>query len=189
MAKVTQLIDDTDGSIATQTITFGAFGKEYEIDLNDTNASAFLADLTHFATAGREVVRERPIIVRGGKTRTKKTVPAGSTSELREWARQNGWPDLGDRGRVAADIVKAFNERPQGPQTVIGEDNMADVVAEITGDSDTNGSVTTVETSAPKPGKSAPLPKVPRARLPKVSNPAVSPFEIPNPADTALLHG
>lgn len=180
MARVTKLIDDTDGSEATQTVTFGAFGKTYEIDLNDPNASAFLATLTHYATKGREVTRETPKSSKSTRTAGKSSGPAGSTSELREWARQNGWPELGDRGRVSGDIVKAFNERPQGPVTVVGEDDISDVVAEIkapvisTNTKDTN--------SATKLPKVTPLPKQPREKI----KPSTTPF---NPADSALVHG
>jgi hypothetical protein len=172
------MVDDVDGSEATQTITFGAFGKTYEIDLNDSNASNVLNCLTRWATAGREVVRESPkspTRTRGAQTTDK---PSGSTSEMREWARQNGWPELGDRGRVAAHIVKAFNERPQGPVAVVGEDNVQDVVEEIKAETNTDS----VTARLPKVN---PLPKVPRKALNAAPKVVANPF---NPADSALLH-
>lgn len=181
MAQVTKLIDDTDGSEATQTITFGAFGKEYEIDLNDANAAAFLADLTRYATAGREVRRDKIKTHRTTRTPGKQSGSTGGTSELREWARANGY-EVSDRGRVAAHIVKAYEERPQGPVTIIGEDDMRDVVASLvsTPESTTQAVFVQPDVNPPTPDMPAkPNPKVPRKSVTKK----------PNPADTAVLHG
>ena len=49
------LVDDLDGSEATETVTFGLDGTTYEIDLNDGNAAALRDALSGYIGHGRKV--------------------------------------------------------------------------------------------------------------------------------------
>ena len=49
------LVDDLDGTEATETVTFGLDGTSYEIDLNDANASALREALSGYVGHARKV--------------------------------------------------------------------------------------------------------------------------------------
>lgn len=97
------LVDDIDGSDATQTVSFGIDGASYEIDLNDEHAAALREALASYVGHARKVSR-------GGSRRTSRSSGAsGGTSakEIREWARSNGH-DVPERGRIPAEIREAY---------------------------------------------------------------------------------
>ncbi|MGL5808565.1 MAG: histone-like nucleoid-structuring protein Lsr2 [Nocardioides sp.] len=98
------LIDDIDGSIATQTVAFGLDGSSYEIDLNDANAAALRDYLAGFVGYARKAAGG------GGRRGRRGTVTAlgPSTKQIRDWARSNGH-EVSDRGRVSADVRAAFD--------------------------------------------------------------------------------
>lgn len=112
--KVTvTLIDDVDQeSVADESVEFGLDGVTYEIDLCEDNAAALREQLDYWIQHARKV---------GGRKRGKAapSVPAGrkapragadreQTAVIREWARNNDLP-VSARGRIAADIVEAYN--------------------------------------------------------------------------------
>ncbi len=94
------LVDDIDGSDATETIAFGLDGATYEIDLNDKHAAALRDALSGYLGHARKVTTSR-----GRKAKTSTTGP--SARELRDWARSNGY-EVSDRGRVPANVRDAF---------------------------------------------------------------------------------
>ncbi|MBM0124412.1 histone-like nucleoid-structuring protein Lsr2 [Pimelobacter simplex] len=98
------LVDDIDGTDATQTVSFGLDGANYEIDLNDENASALREALAAYVGHGRKVGRGG-----GGKRGGGRAAAAGGTSakEIREWARDNGFT-VPERGRIPADVREAY---------------------------------------------------------------------------------
>lgn len=98
------LVDDIDGSDATETVTFGLDGTTYEIDLNDANAAALREALSGYVGHARKVTGARRT------RRTSSPAPAsagGDTKAIREWARANGH-EVSDRGRVSAEIQQAY---------------------------------------------------------------------------------
>ncbi|GAA3517209.1 histone-like nucleoid-structuring protein Lsr2 [Nocardioides daeguensis] len=97
------LVDDIDGTDATQTVSFGLDGANYEIDLNDENASALREALAAYVGHGRKVGRA------GGAKRGGRAAAGGGTSakEIREWARDNGFT-VPERGRIPADVREAY---------------------------------------------------------------------------------
>lgn len=106
MARKTyvELVDDIDGEKADQTVTFSLDGVSYEIDLSEKNAETLREEIGAWTAKARRV---------GGRRSTKS---AGSSSRggndsarIREWARENGY-DVPDRGRVAGNIRKAYEE-------------------------------------------------------------------------------
>lgn len=94
------LVDDIDGSDATETVSFGLDGTTYEIDLNDKNAAALRDSLAGYVGHARKVSTPR-----GRKN--KSTTSGPSARELRDWARSNGY-QVSDRGRVPSDVRDAF---------------------------------------------------------------------------------
>jgi hypothetical protein len=98
--KITTLfIDDIDGGAAEGTVRFALDGTEYEIDLNAKHSEELRSALGTYVSHARKV---------GGASR--RTGRAGSTlntTEIRNWARENGY-DIKDRGRVPADLVAKY---------------------------------------------------------------------------------
>lgn len=107
------LVDDIDGSDATQTVAFGLDGASYEIDLNDDNAAALREALAPYVGHGRKVGRGGG---GGGAKRGSGRAAAAAASsasgasakEIREWARENGHA-VPERGRVPADVREAYD--------------------------------------------------------------------------------
>ncbi|GEP33555.1 Lsr2 family protein [Nocardioides szechwanensis] len=95
------LVDDIDGSDATETVTFGLDGTSYEIDLNDKNAAKLRDSLAAYVGHARRSA--------GGRRTAKKSTSLGpSAREVRDWARSNGFT-VPDRGRIPADVRTAFD--------------------------------------------------------------------------------
>ena len=98
------LVDDIDGSEATETVSFGLDGTSYEIDLNDKNAAALREALSGYVGHGRKVGAASR---RGRKAAATSASGGTSAREIRDWARSNGY-EVPDRGRVSADVRAAF---------------------------------------------------------------------------------
>jgi hypothetical protein len=99
------LVDDIDGNDADETVSFAIDGKEYEIDLNSGNAQQLRDVLAPYVAHARRASGGRNGgSGRGRRARSDSGAPA---SEIREWARQNGW-DVPDRGRVSAEVREAY---------------------------------------------------------------------------------
>ncbi len=102
------LVDDIDGSDATQTVAFGLDGASYEIDLNDGNASALREALAPYLGHARKVTRGGAGAKRSGRSTASSSTDGGaSAKEIREWARANGH-DVPERGRIPADVREAY---------------------------------------------------------------------------------
>lgn len=97
------LVDDIDGSEATETVSFGLDGTSYEIDLNDKNAAALRNAFSGYVGHARKVGSASR---RGRKAAASSGGP--SAREIRDWARSNGM-DVPDRGRVSADVRQAYD--------------------------------------------------------------------------------
>lgn len=95
------LVDDLDGSDATETVSFGLDGTSYEIDLNDKNATALRDALSGYVGHARKV---------GSSTRRRKSAASSGpgASEIRDWARAKGMK-VSDRGRVSAEVRQAYD--------------------------------------------------------------------------------
>jgi hypothetical protein len=105
--KITTLfIDDIDGGAAEGTVRFALDGTEYEIDLNAQHSEELRSALGKYVSHARKVGGSSRRPGRGaGRGRG-----AGSTlntTEIRNWARENGY-DIKDRGRVPADLVAKY---------------------------------------------------------------------------------
>jgi hypothetical protein len=96
------LVDDLDGSEATETVSFGLDGNTYEIDLSDKNAGGLRDALAPYVANARKTAGGR----RGRKATTTSTL-GPSPRLVRDWARSNGY-EVSDRGRVPADVIAAY---------------------------------------------------------------------------------
>ena len=87
------LVDDLDGTEATQTVTFGLDGTTYEIDLNDANADALREAVSGYVGHARKAS--------GGSS-------SSNTKDVREWAKAQGM-EVSERGRISADVQQAYD--------------------------------------------------------------------------------
>lgn len=112
--KVTvALIDDLDGSEASETLEFALDGVAYQIDLSAGNANKLRDGLASFVASarrsgGRKRVAGRPL---GGVNKAR---PAAADREqnqaIREWARKQGMK-VSDRGRIPAEVLDAYHQQ------------------------------------------------------------------------------
>lgn len=96
------LVDDLDGTEATETVSFALDGTSYEIDLTDANAAALREALGGYVGHARKVT--------GGGRRTRKasTGSSNNTKDVREWAKAQGM-EVSERGRISADVQQAYD--------------------------------------------------------------------------------
>lgn len=98
------LIDDTDGSEAAETVTFGLDGATYEIDLSTENAERLRSDLAGWVGAARRhagrKASARP--ARSGSSRGR-----SDAAQIRQWAEENGH-NVSSRGRIPAEVRAAY---------------------------------------------------------------------------------
>jgi GNAT superfamily N-acetyltransferase len=96
------LVDDIDGSEATETVSFGLDGVAYEIDLSSGNAGKLRGELTqyveHARKSGSAQVRRR---------RQRSGAGREQSARIREWARSHGHK-VNERGRIPANIVAEY---------------------------------------------------------------------------------
>ena len=108
-----KLIDDLDGSDATQTVEFAYKGKSYTLDLNDNNASDFEDALApYIAAAGKAGTASSGRGGRGGKRQAGASsggsdVSAYSPKDVRAWAQANG-VEVPARGRIPGKVIEQF---------------------------------------------------------------------------------
>ncbi|MDQ3578177.1 MAG: Lsr2 family protein [Actinomycetota bacterium] len=110
---IVQLFDDLDGTTGDDIVTtqFSLDGIEYDIDLNESNATRLRDELADFVASARRT---------GGRVKRTTARTAGEgrskdeTKAIRDWARENGH-DISERGRIPAAIIEAH----QASQTVV----------------------------------------------------------------------
>lgn len=102
---IERLVDDIDGSEATQSVTFGVDGHGYQIDLNDQHANELRAKLSPFLEVARRVREE------SSRGRAGARGPVGDkdrNSAIRQWALDEG-VELPSRGRIAGSVQQAYD--------------------------------------------------------------------------------
>lgn len=102
--KVTvQLVDDIDGGVADETVSFGLDGVAYEIDLSGEHASQLRESLAKWVAAARKNKAAAP-----KRAATKSKTSEGlDLSAVREWARSNGH-QVSDRGRISSTLIAEY---------------------------------------------------------------------------------
>lgn len=102
---IEELIDDIDGSEATETVRFSYRGTDYEVDLSERNSAKMDKALARYVAAARKVKGTRP-----GRSVVARASSGGVDSKVvREWARGEGI-EVSDRGRVPSDVVGQYLE-------------------------------------------------------------------------------
>jgi Lsr2 len=100
---VTSLVDDTDGSEAQETVSFGLEGTTYEIDLSDQNAKKLRDALEPWVTKARKTAgRRRP------SSQKLSPLDKGEISIMRAWLQEHGH-DVSTRGRISAKLRELYN--------------------------------------------------------------------------------
>lgn len=102
--KIVMLIDDLDGTEASETVVFGIDGGTYEIDLSGKHAAELRESLRRYVSAARKAGSDR--------TSGRKRVAIPSTghsrnAEIRAWAHRHGH-DVPARGRIPQRVVAAY---------------------------------------------------------------------------------
>lgn len=107
MARKTiqMLVDDIDGSEATQTVTFGLDGATYEIDLNDEHAAALRESMEEWVAKAHRVAGRANR--RRGAAAGRSSTSSSENQKIRDWAREHGH-EVSDRGRISAEIREAY---------------------------------------------------------------------------------
>lgn len=103
VSKMTVVLeDDVDGSVAAETVRFALDGVNYEIDLSNENAENLRASIAHWIGSARRT---------GGRKAQGRAAVRGTSNAnaVRVWARGQGYA-VSDRGRVSAEIRKAYDE-------------------------------------------------------------------------------
>jgi hypothetical protein len=105
---VEHLLDDVDGSVAAETISFAIDGKTYEIDLSKRNAKALRADLEGWAQHARKARGARG--ARRGPRRRAAAAGAPSTESatVRAWAVEKGI-SVPARGRIPRAVLDQYH--------------------------------------------------------------------------------
>ena len=106
------LVDDLDGSEATEQVEFGVDGRSYEIDLSAANSAKLREALAPFISAAR----------RAGGRRSAAAPPAPSrpvsdrvqNQAIREWAMAQGMK-ISERGRSPSNVLEAYRTSHRPP--------------------------------------------------------------------------
>lgn len=108
MARRVVLTDDFDNTESDNVRThFFMLNHAYrEIDLTDANWAKLLKLMKPFFDKSRETTFNR---VRANAPVQEKEGDENLNAKIRTWARANGWPDLGERGRIPEDAVEKYN--------------------------------------------------------------------------------
>jgi hypothetical protein len=96
------LVDDLDGSEATETVSFGLDGLAYEIDLSSGNAGQLRKELASYVEHARKAGS-----VAGRRRRQRNGAGREQSARIREWAKDRGFK-VNERGRIPANIVAEY---------------------------------------------------------------------------------
>lgn len=119
-----EVLDDIDGSEASETVLFSLDGVSYEIDLSEENAEALRGEFERYVQAGRRVGGRRARSALGnaaGAGGRSSGEERGNSREynqaVREWAAANGH-DVAERGRLSGELVAAYEAAQSAPVEV-----------------------------------------------------------------------
>ncbi len=129
--EIVNLSDDLDPRIqnGVETVTFydPSTGQKREIELGEANRKHFanhLEKLAKYIDASRAVEAPPAKAVAAQK---------GNQAKIREWAKANGY-EIGDRGRIKADIVEAYYKAQDNVPVTVEQDNEASASVALDGE-------------------------------------------------------
>lgn len=103
---IIQLVDDLDGTEIKdgkgETVLFSLDGVDYQIDLMKVNAEALRKVLKPYVSVATKLPK---------RSRKPAAASKDNPAEIRAWAKQNGFADLPDRGRIPANVMDAWNAK------------------------------------------------------------------------------
>ena len=128
-----EILDDTDGSPAEQTVPFGLDGIAYEIDLSTTNANALREALAPYVVSARRTGGRRIKVAVGQPTDSTKQEPEPRTTytathDIRTWARANGY-EVADQGRISKTVIDAYRSSRQHLSTETNRKHQTETAA------------------------------------------------------------
>jgi hypothetical protein len=98
--QVHRLVDDLDGSIDdVRTRQFSLDGRQYEIDLSAQNYQVLVETFEPFILGGRP---------KGGRKQPNRIRTSTQNRAIRDWAREQGYDHVSDRGRLSSAIISAY---------------------------------------------------------------------------------
>lgn len=113
---VVTMIDDTDGSEATETVTFSLDGQAYEIDLSGENAAKLRAALAPFREKATRPTTLRTMNGRGARRPGQRTgSDRDKSADIRAWAAEQGIK-VNDRGRIPAAVTQQYETAMAAPK-------------------------------------------------------------------------
>lgn len=96
---IVSLIDDLDGSDASETVSFSIDGSTFEMELNKANAEELRNVMAPYRSAARKLSGQRS-----------PKLPKQATSDtaaVRKWADDNNIP-VNPRGRIRMDVLERY---------------------------------------------------------------------------------
>lgn len=109
-----EMVDDLDGSEATQTVPFSLDGILYEIDLSDVNAAHLRDELAKYVASGTRTGGRKLRLATGQSAAAPVAATREKNQEIRGWAQDNGYA-VSDRGRLSAEVVEAYEAAQAAP--------------------------------------------------------------------------
>jgi hypothetical protein len=106
---VVSLVDDIDGGRAAETVQFALDGKNYEIDLSETNAAALREALAKFVEPARRAGSGGTRRGRGTSSAPRSSSDREQNQAIRDWAREHGHK-VSDRGRIPSEVIEAYQQ-------------------------------------------------------------------------------
>ena len=109
MAKQTTvvLVDDLDGSEATEQVEFAVDGTSYEIDLSAQNSAKLREVLEPYISAARGRSRRRAASVPAAMPRP--VADREHNQAIRKWAAGQGMK-ISERGRIPSNVLRAYRD-------------------------------------------------------------------------------
>jgi hypothetical protein len=108
------MLDDLDGTEATQTVPFSLDGILYEIDLSDDNAAHLRDELAKYVAAGQRTGGRKLRLATGQSAAAPVAATREKNQQIRGWAQENGY-EISERGRISADVVQAYEAAQTAP--------------------------------------------------------------------------
>ncbi|MFD8497698.1 Lsr2 family protein [Amycolatopsis sp. NPDC059657] len=112
---VVEMVDDIDGTPATQTVPFALDGVTYEVDLSDENAASLRDELARFIEVAQRTGGRKIRLATGQSAASASQTDRERSRQVRVWAQANGY-EVSNRGRLSAEILDAY-EKAQATAT------------------------------------------------------------------------
>ena len=97
------LVDDIDGSAASETVRFALDGRQYQIDLSEKHAQDLRGAMAAFVAAARREGGRRS----STRAASRPATDRGKMTAVREWAKAHG-QTVSDRGRISKAVMEAY---------------------------------------------------------------------------------